>query len=128
MKVLLDTHALIWWAGNDRRLSAPAQSLVSDPGNSVYASAANAWECAVKVQNGKLPQAAPLVAAFRTTTERAGFRILDITLEHALAAGALPRFHGDPWDRMLIAQALREGMALVSKDEAFDRYGVRRVW
>lgn len=96
--------------------------------NDVYVSVASAWECAVKVQNGKLPQAAPLVAAFRVTLERAGFRTLDIAAEHSLAAGALPRHHGDPWDRMLIAQALAEGMVLVSKDKVFDRYGVRRVW
>lgn len=128
MKLLLDTHALIWWAANDRHLSDIARAAMSEPANSVYVSAASAWECAVKVQNGKLPQAAPLVAAFRTTLDRAGFRMWDIALEHALAAGALPRHHSDPWDRMLIAQALSEGMALVSKDTAFDRYGVRRLW
>jgi PIN domain nuclease of toxin-antitoxin system len=128
VKLLLDTHALIWWAANDPRLSAALRAAISEPSNGVNVSAASAWECAVKVQNGKLPQAAPLVAAFRATLERAGFAMLDITLEHALAAGALPRHHGDPWDRMLIAQALREGMALVSKDAQFDRYGVRRLW
>lgn len=128
MKLLLDTHALIWWAGNDPRLSAAARAAIGEPSNGVNVSAASGWECAVKVQNGKLPQAAPLVAAFRATLERAGFAMLDITLEHTLAAGALPRHHGDPWDRMLIAQALAEGMALVSKDKEFDRYGVKRLW
>jgi PIN domain nuclease of toxin-antitoxin system len=128
VNLLLDTHALIWWAANDPRLIARARTLVSDPNNNVRVSAASAWECAVKVQNGKLPQAAPLVAAFRPTIERAGFQMLDIALEHALAAGALPRHHGDPWDRMLIAQALAEGMAIVSKDKELDRYGVRRIW
>lgn len=128
MKLLLDTHALIWWAGDDRRLNAAAREAISDPRNDVSVSAASAWECAVKVQNGKLPQAAALVAAFRPTLQRAGFAMLDITLEHALAAGALPRHHGDPWDRMLIAQTLAEGMALVSKEKELDRYGVRRIW
>ena len=128
MKLLLDTHALIWWAGNDPRLSGVARAAISQPGNDVRVSAASAWECAVKVQNGKLPQAAPLVAAFRPTLERAGFGMLDITLEHALAAASLPRHHGDPWDRMLVAQALTEGMVLASKDKAFDPYGVKRVW
>lgn len=128
VKLLLDTHALIWWAGNDPRLRPAARAAISEPSTEVNVSAASAWECAVKVQNGKLPQAAPLVAAFRTTLDRAGFAMLGITLEHALAAGALPRHHGDPWDRMLIAQALAEGMALVSKDKAFDAYGVKRIW
>lgn len=128
MKLLLDTHALIWWAGNDPRLRSGARAAISDARNDVCVSAASAWECAVKVQNGKLSEAAPLVAAFRSTLERAGFAMLDITLEHALAAGALPRHHGDPWDRMLIAQALGEGMALVSKDKEMDRYGVKRIW
>ena len=128
MKLLLDTHALIWWAGNDPRLSAAAHAAISEPSNGVNVSAASAWECAVKVQNGRLPQAAPLVAAFRATLERAGFAMLDIALEHALAAGALPRHHGDPWDRMLIAQALAEGMALVSKDKEFNQYGVKCIW
>lgn len=128
MKYLLDTHALIWWAANDPRLSEAARASISDTNVSVFVSAASAWECAVKVQNGKLPQAAALVAAFRQTLDRAGFTMLDIALEHALAAGALPRHHGDPWDRMLVAQALAEGMALVSKDKELDQYGVRRVW
>lgn len=128
MKCLLDTHALIWWVGNDLRLSKAARVAISDAKVGIFVSAASAWECAVKVQNGKLPQAAPLVAAFRQTLERAGFAMLDITLEHALAAGALPRHHGDPWDRMIVAQALAEGMALVTKDQELSRYGVRCVW
>jgi PIN domain nuclease of toxin-antitoxin system len=128
VNLLLDTHTLIWWAGNDGRLKAKARAAIAEPGNRVCVSAASAWECAVKVQNGKLPQAAPLLAAFRPTLERSGFQMLQITLEHAIAAGALPRHHGDPWDRMLIAQALAEGMVLVSKDKEFDPYGVSRVW
>lgn len=125
---MLDTHALIWWVGDDPQLSAAARAIISEPDNTVYVSAASAWESAVKVQNGRLPQAAALVAAFRPTLMRAGFQLIDITLEHALAAATLPRHHRDPWDRMLIAQALAEGMALVSKDKELDRYGVRRVW
>jgi PIN domain nuclease of toxin-antitoxin system len=126
--LLLDTHALLWWLEGDARLSKRARAAMSDPGGHVIVSAASAWECAVKVPTGKLPQAAPVLANFRGLILCEGFDLLDISLEHILAAGALPRFHGDPFDRMLIAQALTEGIALVSKDAEFDRYGVRRVW
>lgn len=128
MTLLLDTHALLWWLENDARLSKPARFAMSNPDQRVVVSAASAWECAVKVPTGKLPQAAPVLANFRAILHREGFALLDISLEHILAAGALPRFHGDPFDRMLIAQALAEEMALVSKDKELDRYGVKRLW
>ncbi len=128
MKLLLDTHALLWWLEDDPRLSKWARAAMGPAGDRVIVSAASAWECAVKVPTGKLPQAAPLLANFRTILSREGFDLIDISLEHILAAGALPRFHGDPFDRMLVAQALAEGIALVSKDTELDRYGVKRLW
>jgi PIN domain nuclease of toxin-antitoxin system len=128
VRLLLDTHTVIWWFESDPRLSRRAHAAISAPDSLVIVSTATAWECAIKVPTGKLPQAAPLVAAFRPLLEKAGFDLLDMSLEHILAAGALPRFHGDPFDRMLIAQALAEGMALVSRDKELDRYGMRRLW
>ena len=128
MSLLLDTHALLWWLENDPRLGKRAHGAISVANERVVVSAASAWECAIKVPTGKLPKAAPVLANFRSILNREGFDLLDISVEHILAAGALPRFHGDPFDRMLVAQALAEGMALVSRDKELDRYGVKRVW
>ncbi|MCL4714722.1 MAG: type II toxin-antitoxin system VapC family toxin [Hyphomonadaceae bacterium] len=128
MRLLLDTHALIWWFEDDPRLSQRARAAIGATRSQVVVSTATAWECAIKVPTGKLPQAAALLASFRPLLAKAGFDLLDMSLEHILAAGALPRFHGDPFDRVLIAQALAEGMPLVSKDKELDRYGVKRLW
>lgn len=128
MKVLLDTHALIWWFEDDAQLSRRARAAIASAKSRGFVSTATAWECAIKVQSGKLPQAAALIASFRPLLERAGFAVLDMSPEHIRAAGALPHFHGDPFDRALAAQALREGMAIVSRDKALDPHGVRRVW
>lgn len=128
VKLLLDTHALIWWLRDDERLTPHVADLVAAPENAVFVSAATAWECAIKVRSGKLPEAAHLVDHFATEMDYEGFALLDIRLEHALAAGALVRHHGDPFDRMPIAQAMVEGMTLVSNETAFDRYSVARTW
>lgn len=128
MTLLLDTHALLWWLEDDVRLSKPARNAISAASQRVMVSTASAWECAVKTAIGKLPQAALVLANFRDILRREGFDLLDISLEHVLATGALPRFHGDPFDRMLVAQALAEGVVLVSKDDQLDSYGVKRLW
>ena len=128
MTLLLDTHALLWWLEDDARLSKPARNAISAASRRVMVSTASAWECAVKTAVGTLPQAAPVLANFRDILRREGFDLLDISLEHVLATCALPRFHGDPFDRILVAQALAEGVALVSKDNELDSYGVKRLW
>jgi len=128
LNLLLDTHAVIWWFEDDARLSRRARVAIASAKSQVLVSTATAWECTIKFHAGKLPQAAALIAAFRPLLQRAGFDLLDMSLEHILAAGALPRFHGDPFDRVLVAQALAEGMPLVSADKALDPYGIRRVW
>jgi PIN domain nuclease of toxin-antitoxin system len=126
--LLLDTHALLWWLENNPQLSKRARDAMTNPQERVVVSAVSAWECAVKVPTGKLPQAAPLLANFRLILSHEGFDLLDVSVEHILASGALPPFHGDPFDRMLIAQSLAESMVVISKDKAFDEYGVMRAW
>ncbi len=128
MRLLLDTHALLWWLAGDRALPPAARRAIEDPANEVHVSAASAWEVATKHRLGRLPDAGPLAVDFRREVERQGFTALPITVDHAIAAGRLPEIHRDPFDRMLVAQGLAERMALVSNEAAFDSYGVRRVW
>lgn len=128
MRILLDTHALLWWAGDHARLSRPAYSVVSSFDTDVFVSAASAWEIATKSRIGKLPGAEELAAEFSSRMERLGFRPLAITVEHGQRAGLLPGAHKDPFDRMLIAQAQAENIPIVSNDRIFDEYHVARVW
>jgi PIN domain nuclease of toxin-antitoxin system len=128
VRVLLDTHALIWWAMNDPKLSQDARSLLSSFDNEVFVSAASAWEVSTKVRIGKLPGAEMFAAEFPARVERLGFRELAIRTEHGQRAGLLPGAHKDPFDRMLIAQAQAENMPLVSIEKVFDDYRVRRIW
>lgn len=128
MRILLDTHALLWWLAGDDRLSPPAQRAIADEANEVFVSAASAWEIATKHRIGKLPGAGPLAVDFAREIQQQGFTPLPITLEHGQVAGALGGEHRDPFDRMLIAQAREEKMALVSNESAFDASDVPRVW
>ncbi len=128
MQLLLDTHALIWWLIGDSSLSAAAKDGIADADNEVFVSAASAWEIATKFRIGKLPQGVALVAKFPEALASQGFNGLPITLEHGRAAGSLPGPHRDPFDRMLIAQAIFSDFVLVSNETIFDVYGVRRLW
>ena len=128
MRLLLDTHVLIWWLAGDAMLSANAQAAIADPANEVLVSAASAWEIATKYRIAKLPQAAALAADMPSVLTGQGFVELPITVRHAQAAGSLPGPHRDPFDRMLIAQAALADLVLVSNEAVFDRYGVRRLW
>jgi PIN domain nuclease of toxin-antitoxin system len=127
MRLLLDTHTLLWWVSDDPRLSAHAATLLLDDSAEVFISAASAWEIAIKARSGKL-EAGPLVQGFATEMKRQGFLPLPISLEHAERAGHLPLVHRDPFDRMLIAQAQAENLHLLSSERIFDAYGVVRVW
>jgi PIN domain nuclease of toxin-antitoxin system len=128
LRVLLDTHALLWAAAYDDLLSPRARRLIEPQRNEVFVSAVSAWEIATKYRLGKLPQAQALVDDFVSSIQSAGYAALPITLEHALRAGRFTAGHNDPFDRMLAAQAIQEDLALISNDEQLDVFGVRREW
>lgn len=128
MRILLDTHALLWWLLGERALPERARDAILDRGNNVYVSAATAWEIATKVRIGKLPAAAALTSGIGQHLVAQGFAALDVTLEHGQRAGSLPGPQRDPFDRMLIAQAQAENMQLISNEATFDNYGIIRVW
>lgn len=128
MRVLLDTHALLWWVADSGRLSETARDLIRNEANDVVVSAVSAWEIATKHRLGKLPEADGLAGNVRRTIAGQGFSELPITVADAERSGQLPGPHRDPFDRMLIAQALRYDLAIVSNEDRFDRYGVRRLW
>lgn len=128
MRVLLDTHTFLWFVLNDPRLSALARSTVGDPANLVYVSPASYWEIAIKIGSGKYSLQTPHQTFFETHIAANNFTILPIEIRHASILTTLPRFHGDPFDRMLIAQAMSEGLSIVSIDPVIDQYGVPRIW
>lgn len=127
-RVLLDTHALLWWLANNAQLTLRARRVIRDPDTKVYVSAATAWELTTKFRLGKLPQHGGVATALVAHLTEQGFTPLDITLDHGLRAGSLPGPHRDPFDRMLIAQAQAEGLPLVSNETTFNGYGVTRIW
>ncbi|MBI4956719.1 MAG: type II toxin-antitoxin system VapC family toxin [Myxococcales bacterium] len=128
MRLLLDTHALLWWLADDERLPATCRAAVADAANDVYVSAATAWEIATKVRLGKLPGAEALATDIAAKIAAEQFSPLAVEVTHAQRAGALPFAHRDPFDRMLVAQALAEDLVLVSNEALFDACGVRRLW
>jgi PIN domain nuclease of toxin-antitoxin system len=128
LRLLVDTHALIWWLLDDSRLSRAARSAITANDAEVLVSAVSAFEIAIKNRLGKLPEMAFLLGHFAETLDAQGFQPLDVTPQHGLAAGQLPFAHGDPFDRLLVAQALVEGLTLVSNERPFDATGVQRLW
>lgn len=121
MNLLLDTHILLWWLAADPLLPEAARTAVAWPENEVFVSAATAWEIAIKQSVGRLEAPDDLLEVLQDND----FATVDITPTHALEAGALPLHHTDPFDRMLIAQARRERMTLVSVDKRFPLYEVQ---
>ena len=128
MRVLLDTHALLWWLDGDARLSKRARAAIADERTICLVSAASAWEVTTKARLGKLPGALEVAADISGCLRSQQFTPLDITIDHAQRAGSLPGEHRDPFDRMLIAQSQAENLPLVSNDAVFDKYGVVRIW
>ena len=128
VKLLLDTHAVVWWWLDDPRLPAAARAAIASAGNTVCVSAASAWELTTKNRLGKWPEVDRIVTEFPTLLRRSRFMPLPISVEHARLAGGLTGSHRDPFDRMLIAQAMAEKAALVSTDAIFRAYDVDLVW
>jgi PIN domain nuclease of toxin-antitoxin system len=128
LRLLLDTHALIWWLAGDARLSVRARDAIDQYRSLVFVSAASAWEIATKVRIGKLPGAAAIAPDIAGVISRESFQPLAVTVEHGQRAGTLPGPLQDPFDRMLIAQAVLDNLHLVSIERAFDPYGVMRLW
>lgn len=122
MRLLLDTHALLWWLADDG-LITEARNAIADPANGVSVSAASAWEISIKKTLGKLT--APGDLEYQVL--QSGFLPLPINIAHGIAAGQLARHHEDPFDRMLIAQAFTEGLTIVTRDKRFADYGVPMI-
>jgi PIN domain nuclease of toxin-antitoxin system len=119
VNLLIDTHALLWWLGDDP-LDRGAAAAIADPRNEAYISAASIWETSIKVAAGKLE----IKGSLLDSVERSHLTALAITLAHAQRAGELPPHHRDPFDRMLVAQAQLEGLTVVTRDPIFASYGV----
>ena len=128
MRILLDTHALLWWLAGNCRLSHAAHRTIDNDANTIFVSAATAWEIATKHRIGKLAHAEAVALDVTGSIAGQGFEELAITVGDAARAGQLPGPHRDPFDRMLIAQALARNMTIVSVDRMFDGYGVHRLW
>ena len=128
MRLLLDTHTVIWGVDDPAKLSPDAAKALEDPSNELLMSAGTIWEISIKVGLNKLSLSMP----FRQWMEKAiadlGLTVLPITVEYADVQAGLPRHHGDPFDRLLAAQAKVEDSSLVSADAVFDRYGLKRIW
>jgi PIN domain nuclease of toxin-antitoxin system len=122
VRLLLDTHILLWWLSDDRKLAPTARDLIANRDNDVLVSSASAWEISIKAALERLEiELDDLEHGFA----QAGFRALPIGMRHALTAGRLPKVHQDPFDRMLVAQAIIEELRVVSHDRVFERYGLR---
>jgi PIN domain nuclease of toxin-antitoxin system len=128
MRLLLDTHALLWWWTDDPQLSTTARALLADEGNEVLVSAASAWEIATKHRLGRLPEAGEAILRFNELLSADGFVHLPITCLHSLKAGAYAVEHRDPFDRVLAAQADLESAQLVTRDPAFSLFATRVIW
>jgi PIN domain nuclease of toxin-antitoxin system len=127
VKILLDTHALIWWLGNESKLSRRASSIIANQNNTILVSAAIGWELATKVNLGKF-DALSLATELPRYTEEEGFEELPISMEQAIRAGLLPLHHRDPFDRLLVAQAQGLNAPILSADAVLDQYDVKRIW
>lgn len=122
--LLLDTHALLWWLSEDDRLPTSMREELENPANDVMASAVSAWEISIKTKIGKLTAPVGLMAS----VEQTGLRWIPVEPAEAYEAGQLPLHHRDPFDRLLVSQAMARSARLVSRDERLDEYGVERIW
>lgn len=128
MNLIVDTHVVIWAVDDPTRLSPAATWALEDPANRLLLSAGSLWETAIKVGLNKLVLTMPYALWMTRAVADLELTVLAVTIEYADAQAALPDHHRDPFDRLIVAQALVEGVAIVSADATFDAYGVRRVW
>lgn len=128
MRLLLDTHAFLWWVADDAALSPAARRAIANRENECLVSAASAWEIAIKVSIGKVSLGSDVRRFVPDQLSANGFEPLPVSVAHATRVASLPFHHRDPFDRLLAAQALEERVAIVSADAIFRRYGVKRVW
>jgi PIN domain nuclease of toxin-antitoxin system len=128
MNVLLDTHALIWWLDDDRRLSKPARRAIGDANATVFVSSASAYEMAMKARIGKLADPAGAIPRLGAVLAERGMTELPISVAHAVEAGRIGGEHRDPFDRILIAQSRLEGLPIVTNDPVFGDHGLRVIW
>ena len=128
MRYLLDTHTFLWWNMKSSRLSPRAVELCQDKANTLLLSLASVWEIQIKLQLGKLQLTAPLAEVIKKQREENLIELLPIELPHVLGLANLPDHHKDPFDRMLIAQAISEGLILISHDPRMTQYPVQVVW
>ncbi|MEW6280643.1 MAG: type II toxin-antitoxin system VapC family toxin [Candidatus Eremiobacterota bacterium] len=128
MRLLLDTHALLWWMFEPEKLSGQATRWLLDPDNDLLWSAASTWEMAIKSRTGKLRLPPDLPAFVARVMREQGFVPLAVEHSHSSHVATLPDYHRDPFDRLLVAQAILEGVAILSIDEALDPYGIERIW
>jgi len=125
---LLDTHTLIWWWGRKPDLSAAAREAIESPDSTIFVSAATTWEMATKVRSGRLPEMERRITQYDEGVVEDGFLHLPVDWHHARRAGLLPGAHGDPFDRMIAAQALIEDLTVVSCDPKIAAFGCRTLW
>jgi len=128
VRLLVDTHAFLWFAAGDARLSSRARRRIEDPAHDRFLSVASVWEMAIKLSLGKLSLAVSLDALVEHGALANGFSLLDVRQEHASGVAHLPFNHRDPFDRLLVCQAMSDGLSLVSNDAVLDAYPVQRIW
>lgn len=128
MRLLLDTHAFLWFIGNDAQLSEQALNFIADKTNEVFVSVVSFWEIAIKISIGKLTLTQPFETFIPQQLLINDFRVLEIDFSHTVTVTRLPFHHRDPFDRLLISQALTEHLSIVSTDAIFDNYPVTRLW
>ena len=128
MNLLLDTHAFLWFIAGSERLTAAARELIEESANQPFLSAASLWEMAIKLSLGRLHLGRPFEDLIPEQMRLNGIQLLGIELEHVTPVTTLPFHHRDPFDRLLVAQAMVEQMPIVSADPAFDAYSIERLW
>jgi PIN domain nuclease of toxin-antitoxin system len=128
MQLLLDTHAFLWWIGDAAELSKTARNAIGRAENECLLSVASCWEMAIKTSLGKLVLSQPVERFIPEQLAANGFRLLGIDFRHCARVESLPFHHRDPFDRLLVAQALGEKLAIVSRDGTLSKYGVKRIW